>query len=353
MLEKIVIENFKCFKDKREFKFSKINLIYGKSGSGKSSIVHALKLCLKTFLLDPILREYDYAIDQVRELLPDNDISKRIHIYTRGTITLPYVNKNAIFDIDFSLSVSDGTLSTGIEIEDAKITRSEMLQAMFSYVIREYNYDKYSIKIEAHYLSHCVYNVRVVYPRITILDRELFIILYQEIFPNMLKESIKILTPYNNIAQYSIIPNIEDPNIETYKILLTDPCVKYRVSKILSEIFNREVIIDVRRIKNRDEYIIEDLSTSRPVSSLESSFRNILNICTLIENLRNNGTLIVDDYDSLMGDDLLTKVTTIIVKRALSRNIQLILTFRYRRNLDEVFSKLQDLVKDGLEIIEL
>ncbi len=340
MLDKVVIENFKCFREKREFTFSKINLVHGKAGSGKSSIVHALKLCIKSFLLDPILKDPDYAVDEIRELLPDKDITKRLHIRLEGSILLPYVNKKAKYDIDLTLSVSDGTLSTGIEIEEAKITRSEMLQAMFSYIIKEYNYDKYTIKIEAHYLSHCVYNLKVVYPRITIMDRELFIVLYQEIFPNMLREYIKIITLLHNIAQYSILPTIDDPLLENYRILFSDPHVKCRVSKLLSEIYNREIVIDIRRLKNRDEYVIEDLSTGRPTSSYDSTFRSLLNICTSMESLREGGTLIIDDYDAMLSGDILNRATSIIVKRALERDIQLIITLRHSRNIENIVNSI-------------
>ncbi|NPA70546.1 MAG: hypothetical protein GXO26_07025 [Crenarchaeota archaeon] len=354
MIEEIVVENFKCFKNRKEVKFNQINIVKGDSDTGKSSLIHAVKLCLKSFLLDPIMKDLDYSIDDVRELLPDQDPSKRIHIHMRGSIDLPYVHKLAKYDIDMTLSVSDGTLSTGIEIEDAKITRSEMLQAMFSYVIKEYNYDKYSVKIEAHYLSHCVYNLKVVYPRITIMDKELFIILYQDIFPNLLKEHIKIVNIYQGVAYYSINPLIDEPYVETYKILLVDPQVKHNVNKVLSKIYNRDVIIDIRRMKNRDEYIVEDIVTGRPISTMSTTFRNVLNIVIALESSPRSGTVIVDDYDRMVTGIKMIDVTSVLAERCLERDVQLILMVRESYDVDKMIEHLRSsFPSDKISIITL
>ncbi len=354
MIEEVLIENFKCFKDRKDLKFSQINIVKGESDKGKSTIVHAVKLCLKSFLLDPIIRDLDFSIDEVKELLPDLDLSKRIHIHLKGNIDLPFVHKPVKYDVDMSLSVSDGTLSTGIEIEDARITRSEMLQAMFSYIIKEYNYDKYSIKIEAHYLSHCVYNLKVVYPRITIMDKELFIILYQDIFPNLLKERIKIVNLYQGAACYSLNPVIEEPFIENYKILLVDPQVKHNVSKLLSKIYGRDIIIDVRRMRNRDEYVIEDIVTSRPISTMSSTFRNLLNMAIVIESTPRTGTVIVDDYDRMITGNDLQRITKVLVERCLEKDIQLILMVNNGLDVERTIENIREYVpKDLFNVIDL
>ncbi|NPA99817.1 MAG: hypothetical protein GXO10_00405 [Crenarchaeota archaeon] len=354
MIEEIVVENFKCFRNRKEVKLSQINIVKGDSDSGKSSLVHAVKLCLKSFLLDPVMKDLDYSIDDIRELLPDQDPSKRLHIHMRGNIDLPYVHKMAKYDIDMTLSVSDGTLSTGIEIEDAKITRSEMMQAMFSYIIKEYNYDKYSIKIEAHYLSHCVYNLKVVYPRLTIMDKELFIVLYQDILPNLLRENIKIVNIYQGIACYSVNPLIDEPYTEAYKILLVDPQVKYNVNKLLSKIYNRDIVIDIRRLKNRDEYVVEDIVTSRPVSAMSTTFRNLLNIVIAIESSPMLGTVIVDDYDRMIPGSKIVNITNILAERCLEKNVQLILTVSEGLDVDRMINNLSSsLSEDKLSIINL
>ncbi|NPA24029.1 MAG: AAA family ATPase [Crenarchaeota archaeon] len=354
MIEEIIVENFKCFRNRKELKLSQINIIIGEPEKGKSTIIHSVKLCMKSFLLDPIIRDLDFSIDEVKELLPDMDLSKRIHIHLRGNIELPFVYKPVKYDIDMSLSASDGTLSTGIEIEDAKITRSEMLQAMFSYIIKEYNYEKYSIKIEAHYLSHCVYNLKVVYPRITIMDKELFIILYQDIFPNLLKDRIRIVNPYQGVACYSINPIVDDPFTENYKVLLVDPQVKHNVSRLLSKIYGRDVVIDIRRIKNRDEYVVEDITTSRPISTMSTTFRNVLNIAIVIESTPKTGTVIIDDYDRMIPGSHMANITDILVKRCLERGVQLILTANTGLDVEKTVEKLREaLPSEQLNIVML
>ncbi|WP_321332023.1 DUF3696 domain-containing protein [uncultured Bacteroides sp.] len=49
MIKKISLENFKCFRTKEEFDFSKINLLTGVNGRGKSSLLQSLLLLSQTF----------------------------------------------------------------------------------------------------------------------------------------------------------------------------------------------------------------------------------------------------------------------------------------------------------------
>lgn len=42
MLEKLSVENFKCFRERKDFEFGKINLLLGPNSSGKSSVMYAV-----------------------------------------------------------------------------------------------------------------------------------------------------------------------------------------------------------------------------------------------------------------------------------------------------------------------
>ncbi len=44
MLNKVVLENFKCFREKTEFYLSRITIMYGKNGRGKSTVAQSLLL---------------------------------------------------------------------------------------------------------------------------------------------------------------------------------------------------------------------------------------------------------------------------------------------------------------------
>jgi len=341
VLTRLVIENFKCFKTKQELNFNKINVVYGTSGSGKSSIVHAIRLVMKTYLLDPLLREPDYSISNIDEMLPDRDIDKKIRIVLEGKFQLPYIQKEVKYDIALTLSVSDGTLTTGVEIEDTKIPQSEMLQAMFSYIIREHTIGKYSIKFEAHYITHSIYNVRVVYPRITLFDKELFIVLYQDIFPKILENNIHIVRGVRGYVDYSFKPMIEDEYTRIVKKLFVDPQVKYLVSEDLSKVLDRKILLDLRRVEHSEEYVLEDLAMRLPVSSLGTSFFNLVHVFTELESLPPGGTLIVDDFDTYLSDDILERTCDVLIKRSLEKNTQLILITRSRFVYDNIRSLIE------------
>ncbi len=342
VLTRLVIENFKCFKTKQELEFDKINIIYGPSGTGKSTIVHAIRLVLKTYLLDPPLREPDYSVSSIEEMLPDKDVDRKIRISLEGKLLLPYLQKDIRYDIALTLSISDGTLTTGVEIEDTKIPQSEMLQAMFSYVIREHTIGKYSIKFEAHYLTHSIYNVRVVYPRVTLFDKELFIVLYQDIFPRILENNIHIVGGARGQVDYSFKPMIENEYFRIVKKLFVDPHVKYLVSEDLSKVLGRRVLLDLRRLERSEEFVLEDLAIRLPVSSLGTSFVNLMHIFTELESLQPGGTLIVDDFDAYLSDDILERTCEVLVRRSIEKDIQLILIVRSRL----VYDSIQKIVKE-------
>ena len=44
MIKKISLENFKCFAEKKDLKMSRVSLLYGHNGRGKSSVSQALLL---------------------------------------------------------------------------------------------------------------------------------------------------------------------------------------------------------------------------------------------------------------------------------------------------------------------
>ena len=49
MITELSIENFKCFQNKETFIFSKINLLTGINGRGKSSLLQSMLLLSQTF----------------------------------------------------------------------------------------------------------------------------------------------------------------------------------------------------------------------------------------------------------------------------------------------------------------
>ncbi len=342
MLTRLVIENFKCIEDAQELNFSKYNIIYGASGTGKSTIVHAIKLIMKTYLLDPPLREPDYSVSSIEEMLPNRDVDKRIKVALEGKLKIPFINQDIKFDISLTLSVSDGTLTTGIEVESTKIPQGEMLQAMFSYVVKEHTIGKYSIKFEAHYLTHSIYNVRVVYPRVTVFDKELFIILYQEIFPKILENNIHIISGFRTGVEYSFKPMIENDYMKIVRKMFVNPHVKYNVSEDLSKVLNDKVLLDLRKLEKLDEYVLEDVVKELPVSCLGTSFINLLYLFTELESLNNGGTLIVDDFDSYIDDTIIERVCDTLIERCEKKNIQLILLVRSKFMRDLIVKRFRE-----------
>jgi len=353
MITRLKIENFKCFQDKQELHFTRYTLVHGPAGSGKSTITHAIKLLIKSYLLTPIVRELDYSIFNIEEILPNKDPTRRARLELEGFLKIPYIKANLNFNIELSLSVSDGVLSTGVQIGETVIPRAEMLQSMFSYVCREYNEGRYSVKLEAHYLTHSVYNVKVVYPRVTVIDKEEFIVLYQDIFPKILERNLKIVDTVRNIVEYSIRPGVETKFSKLALQILTDPQLKRRVSKLLSEIVGRELILDFRKIESREEYILEDVISSLPISAQETSLISLLYMLVAVESVSDHGTVVIDDFDSYLDSELLERVVTVLTKRALERDLQLILMFRYRDNLEKTRKIIDESSPEKTTVIEL
>ncbi|MDR1974258.1 MAG: AAA family ATPase [Bacteroidales bacterium] len=50
MIKEISVKNFKCFENEEKFYFSKLNLLTGINGRGKSSVLQSLLLVSQTFL---------------------------------------------------------------------------------------------------------------------------------------------------------------------------------------------------------------------------------------------------------------------------------------------------------------
>ena len=48
MINKLILQNFKLFKDKIEFPLSKLNLLTGVNGRGKSSVIQPLLLLMQS-----------------------------------------------------------------------------------------------------------------------------------------------------------------------------------------------------------------------------------------------------------------------------------------------------------------
>lgn len=57
MITKILLKNFKCFKNETSFEFSKINLLTGVNGRGKSSLLQSMLLLSQSVLRQDILDE--------------------------------------------------------------------------------------------------------------------------------------------------------------------------------------------------------------------------------------------------------------------------------------------------------
>ncbi len=353
MITRLVIENFKCFETRQEIRFPRFALIYGHAGSGKSTIVHAIKLLLKSYFLAPLIRDLDYSVHNIDEILPRKDVTKRTKLEMEGSLRIPYIKANLDFSIELSLSISDGVLSTGIRIGETSMPKAEMLQSMFAYVCKEYNEGRYSVKFEAHYLTHSVYNIKVVFPRITVIDKEEFIVLYQDIFPKILERNIKLVDTVRNIVDYSVRPGIDTKFTRSVIHILTDPQLKRRVSRALSEILNREILLDFRKVEARDEYVLEDIVLSLPLSVHETSLVSLLYMLVALESVSDGGTVIIDDFDSYLDSDLLERTVRSVSRRALERNLQLILMFRYRENLERAAKTMEALLGERPPVTEL
>ena len=50
MIKEVSITNFKCFENEERFHFSKLNLLTGINGRGKSSVLQSLLLISQTFI---------------------------------------------------------------------------------------------------------------------------------------------------------------------------------------------------------------------------------------------------------------------------------------------------------------
>ncbi len=347
------MQNFKCFENKREIRFSRFTFIHGRAGSGKSSITHAVRILTKTYMLTPIVRDLDFSVLNVEEILPKRDPTKRTRLELEGSLRVPYIKTDLLFDIELSLSISDGILSTGVRIGETTMPKAEMLQSMFSYVCKEYREGRYSVKLEAHYLTQSIFNIKAVYPRITVIDREEFVVLFQDTFPRLLERGIKVVDCVRNIVDYSIRPGLETKFTKMALNLLIDPQLKRRVSKLLTEVTGRDIILDFRKIENREEYVLENVVQALPLSAHETSLINLVYMFTAEESLPDRGTLIVDDFDSFLSDELLERTVSVLSKRALERELQLILLFRYRENLERAQKVAERFCREDISVVEL
>ena len=326
MIKSLLIENFKCFKNCYEIEFGKVNVIYGNSNTGKSTIIHAIKLPIKTFSTDPIIKDVDFSYNEIREILPNRDISKTLRIVIKGDLKLPYVESILNYIIDFKLSVSDGTLCTGIEIEDLKITIPEMLQSMFAYVIKEIKHGKYSIRFEGHYLMHSIYNVKVIYPRITIIDRETYTILYIEILPKLFEKFIKIIPDIKLSKYYSCKPTYPSKYCELVNDLLENPEIKEKLSHLISKVLGTKFIFDIRKLQETDEFLIENVVNKLNVSLESTTLLNLMYIFTKLLLTPKNGTLVIEKPDQDLDLNTLKQFLNTLVNYCIDNNIQLIIT---------------------------
>ncbi len=326
MIRSLTIGNFKCFRDPQTLSLSKLNIIYGHACSGKSSIVHAIRLILKTFTSDPIVKDVDFSFDSVSDLLPDKDVTKVLHASIIGDVLIPYVRKPISYVADLRLSASEGLLSTGVEVESFKISVPEMLQAMFSYLVRDLRCGRYNVRFESHYLVHSLHNVKVVYPRVTVVDRETSAILYTEILPKIIEEHIAVAPEVRAARCYSCREGLLSSCCRVAERVFQRPELKDRISTLMTRIMGRSIKIDIRKTSAAGDYCVEDIVEGINVSMESSGVLQILNVVTELVSLPSCGTLVVDEIDQYLDRKLMERAAEVIVDECIARDIQLVAT---------------------------
>ena len=103
MITSISLENFKCFKERTTFPFSKINLLTGKNGRGKSTILQSMLLMKQSVeenKYTPLLNLRGDAIN-IGTFQDLCNLKKEKKVDEDGTVVIQFTFKNAIVQTYF------------------------------------------------------------------------------------------------------------------------------------------------------------------------------------------------------------------------------------------------------------
>ncbi|MDQ1208829.1 DNA repair exonuclease SbcCD ATPase subunit [Acinetobacter baylyi] len=108
-IEKLVLENYKSFKNRTEIKFNEgLNILVGDNEAGKSTILEAMHLCLSGILDGRYLKhdfhQYLFNYEVVEEYLKN--------IKTDKTVKLPELLIEVYFQINDELAELEGSLNS-------------------------------------------------------------------------------------------------------------------------------------------------------------------------------------------------------------------------------------------------
>lgn len=114
MITKLKIQNFKCFEEERELSFSRFNILYGKNGRGKSTVIQSL------LLLSQNVRKKDTLtnVSLKGELIDLGNYTDVVNRYTKSNL----IDFGISTDVDAELRLSFGKSDVGptlLHMEDA------------------------------------------------------------------------------------------------------------------------------------------------------------------------------------------------------------------------------------------
>ncbi len=324
-INSLILENFKIFRN-ATFKFKKYNIITGSNDSGKSTIIHAILTSLKTLTSDPIVRDVVFSFENIEDIIHNHDVEKVTRIEVNGSLPLNYINENLDFSLRLRLSRNNGIIITDVSIGNVQLQDKEVLQATYSYIIKEARIGKYIIRLIPHHLQHTVFNVKVFYPRISIINVDEGLLLLEDAFPSIIYKHVCIIPSLRSFITSKSKLDFLDTSSSIIIKLLEQPKIKYKVSQVLTSIFGREIIIDVKKVKGFDEFYIEDLSSGNRFSLESSSLAQILYVIVHTLSLPKNSTLIIEEPEVHLHPKMQRKFMNELLKLCNENDLQLIIT---------------------------
>lgn len=273
-IKKIVLENYREYPTQKEFEFSKINLIFGENGSGKTSLLEAIELfiCGKNlrhpdknndntsikvlFEGESDLEQFnpkDEKIFELRDALWYNNLNQGSNLLYLSFNRFNYYNSDAAFRLNYE--ESSGRIKEVFENFALGGNINNMEKRLIDYQTKlesEINkYDK-DIKEWIENLSHdtLLFLNKFNILNVKLLSNSLANNLEFEIEKtiSLFNESIKVTSHEDKIDIGSINKNEVKKDFEKLKILLSQREKVQHVSKI---------ILDILRNNSKEKYLHE------------------------------------------------------------------------------------------------